>query len=74
MRAIDPNIVVHYLTGDEPKQAARARTVIDAGDVIASTTVPLENEWVLRSIYGFSYQANRLWISGPRRPHHSQTA
>jgi predicted nucleic-acid-binding protein len=54
MRAIDTNVVVRYLTGDEPEQAARARTAIDAGDVLVSTTVLLESEWVLRSVYGFA--------------------
>ncbi len=54
MRAIDTNVVVRYLTGDDPTQAARARRVIDAGNVFVSTTVFLESEWVLRSVYGFS--------------------
>ena len=54
MRAIDTNIVVRYLTGDHPGQAARARAVIDAGHVFVSTTVLLESEWVLRSVYGFA--------------------
>ena len=54
MRGIDTNIVVRYLTGDDPVQAPRARAVVDAGPVFASTTVLLESEWVLRSVYGFS--------------------
>ena len=54
MRAVDTNVVVRYLTGDDPGQAARARAVIDAGDVSVSTTVLLESEWVLRSVYGLS--------------------
>ena len=54
MRAIDTNVVVRYLTGDDPAQAARARKVIDRGNVFVSTTVFLESEWVLRSVYGFS--------------------
>ena len=54
MRAIDTNLVVRYLTGDHPEQAARARAVIDTGPVFASTTVLLESEWVLRSVYEFS--------------------
>ena len=54
MRAVDTNVVVRYLTGDDPGQAARARAVIDAGDVFVGTTVLLESEWVLRSVYGFS--------------------
>lgn len=54
MRAIDTNVVVRYLTGDEPEQAARARATVDAGSVFASTTVLLETEWLLRSVYGFA--------------------
>ena len=54
MRAIDTNVVVRYLTGDHPVQSPKARAVIDAGPVFASTTVLLETEWVLRSVYGFS--------------------
>ena len=53
MRAVDTNVVVRYLTGDDPGQAARARAVIDAGQVFVSTTVLLESEWVLRGVYGF---------------------
>ena len=54
MRAVDTNVVVRYLTGDDPAQAARAGAVIDAGDVFVGTTVLLESDWVLRSVYGFS--------------------
>ena len=54
MRAIDTNVVVRYLTGDHPEQAARAKSVIGTGPVFASTTVLLESEWVLRSVYAFS--------------------
>ena len=54
MLAIDTNIVVRYLTRDDPTQAAAARAVIDAGRVFVSTTVFLECEWVLRSVYGFA--------------------
>ena len=53
MRAFDSNVLVGYLIGDDPEQAARARTVVDAGEVFVSTTVLLESEWVLRSVYGF---------------------
>ena len=54
MRAVDTNVVVRYLTGDDPEQAARARVLIDAGDVFVGTTVLFESEWVLRSVYGFA--------------------
>ena len=52
MRAIDTNVVVRYLTGDDPDQSARARAIIDGGAVLASTTVLLESEWISRSVYG----------------------
>lgn len=53
MRAIDTNVVVRFLTADDPGQARAARRVIEAGDVFIGTTVLLESEWVLRSGYGF---------------------
>ena len=53
MRAIDTNVVVRFLAGDEPAQAERARSLIAAGDIFIATTVLLESEWVLRSAYGF---------------------
>ena len=52
MLAIDTNLIVRYLVGDEPAQAVRARRLIDNNDVFVCTTVMLETEWVLRSAYG----------------------
>lgn len=54
MRAVDTNILVRFLTADDPKQARAARRVIEAGDVFIGTTVILETEWVLRAGYGFA--------------------
>ncbi|HEX3754180.1 MAG TPA: type II toxin-antitoxin system VapC family toxin [Rhizomicrobium sp.] len=54
MHAIDTNLIVRYLVGDDPGQAARARKLIDNSDTFVCTTVMLETEWVLRSVYGFS--------------------
>ena len=54
MRAVDTNLVVRYLAGDDPAQAAKARAVIDGDRVFVATTVFLECEWVLRSVYGFA--------------------
>ena len=54
MRAIDTNVIVRFLTADDPVQAAVARKTIEAGEVFVATTVLLETEWVLRSGYGFS--------------------
>lgn len=53
MLAIDTNLIVRYLTGDHPRQAPRARALIDGGPVFAAVTVMLEVEWVLRSTYGY---------------------
>jgi predicted nucleic-acid-binding protein len=54
MLAIDTNLIVRYLVGDDAGQAAKARKLIDNNDVFVCTTVLLEAEWVLRSVYGFS--------------------
>ena len=53
MLAIDTNVVLRYLVGDHPAQAAKARKLIDNNDVFVCTTVLLEAEWVLRSVYGY---------------------
>lgn len=53
MIALDTNVVVRFLTEDEPGQAARAKALIEAGLVFVSKTVMLETEWVLRSFYRF---------------------
>jgi predicted nucleic-acid-binding protein len=54
VRAIDTNVLVRFLTGDDPAQAARARSLIEAGDIFVATSVLLESEWVLRSGYGLA--------------------
>ncbi len=54
MRAVDTNILVRFLTADDPKQAKTARRVIEAGDIFIGVIVILETEWVLRAGYGFT--------------------
>ncbi len=54
MRAIDTNVLVRFLTGDDPDQAARARAAIMQGPVYVSSTVLLETAWVLRSVYAIA--------------------
>jgi predicted nucleic-acid-binding protein len=70
MLAVDTNLVVRYLTGDHPRQSAKARAVIDGEDVFVSTTVLLETEWVLRSVYSFGSEqvcvAMRAFAGLPR--------
>jgi predicted nucleic-acid-binding protein len=51
--AVDTNVVVRLLTGDEPAQARRARELFDGGTVFIAKTVLLETEWVLRYSYRF---------------------
>jgi predicted nucleic-acid-binding protein len=53
MLAVDTNVVVRFLTGDEPAQAARARAIFQRETVFLAKTVLLETEWVLRSLYRF---------------------
>jgi predicted nucleic acid-binding protein len=54
MFALDTNLIVRYLTGDHPSQSAQAKTLIDGNEVFVCTTVLLETEWVLRSVYGYA--------------------
>jgi predicted nucleic-acid-binding protein len=54
VRAVDTNILVRFLTADDPKQAKMARRVMETGDIFIGVTVILETEWVLRAGYGFT--------------------
>lgn len=54
MLAVDTNVIVRYLTNDHPQQSPRARKLVDGQDVWVATTVLLETEWVLRSVYRFT--------------------
>jgi len=57
MIAIDANVVVRFLTRDDPGQAARAKALLLAESVFLSKTVLLESEWVLRSGYRLARDA-----------------
>ncbi|MGO9095268.1 MAG: type II toxin-antitoxin system VapC family toxin [Bryobacteraceae bacterium] len=59
MVAVDTNVLVRLLTGDDPHQAAAARRLLDAGPVWIAKTVLLETSWVLRRSYGFEVSAIR---------------
>ena len=54
MLAIDTNVIIRYLTGDHPLQSRKAKALIDSEQVFVCTTVLLETEWVLRSVFGFT--------------------
>ena len=51
MIALDTNVVVRLLVADDADQAARARRLVADNDVLLTTTVLLECEWVLRHAY-----------------------
>ena len=53
MTAVDTNVIVRLLTGDDPKQAAVAKTLFASTEIWIAKTVLLETGWVLRSLYGF---------------------
>jgi predicted nucleic-acid-binding protein len=59
MIAVDTNVLVRLLTGDEPRQAAAARALFATGPIWIAKTVFLETAWVLRSLYGFDESAIR---------------
>lgn len=59
MTAVDTNVIVRLLTGDEPRQAAAARALFAGGPIWIAKTVLLETGWVLRSLYGFEESAIR---------------
>ncbi|MGA7304596.1 MAG: type II toxin-antitoxin system VapC family toxin [Rhodothermales bacterium] len=59
MIGLDTNVIVRYLTQDDPVQAARAAQAIedaaDRGDrLILSDVVLCELVWVLESAYGYN--------------------
>ena len=59
MIAVDTNVLVRLLTGDDPKQATAARSLFASGPIWLAKTVLLETGWVLRSLYGFEESAIR---------------
>jgi predicted nucleic-acid-binding protein len=55
--AVDTNILVRLLTGDEPTQEAAARSLFASEPVWIAKTVLLETAWVLHSLYGLEENA-----------------
>lgn len=64
MIAIDTNIVVRFLTQDDPAQFKQAARLFRETELFIAESVLLETEWVLRFAYGFSPSSKRLpWIT-----------
>jgi predicted nucleic-acid-binding protein len=59
MFAVDTNVLVRLLTGDDREQAAAARGLFAAQQIWIAKTVLLETGWVLGSVYGFEESAIR---------------
>lgn len=53
MISVDTNVIVRLLTGDDPAQFTRAKTLFVRENILITTSVILECEWVLRYAYGF---------------------
>jgi predicted nucleic-acid-binding protein len=53
MKAVDTNVLVRLLTGDDPKQSAVARELFTTEQIWIAKTVLLEANWVLHSSYDF---------------------
>lgn len=51
MNALDANVVLRLIVGDDRIQEAQARALIEAEPILVPLTVTLECEWVLRSFY-----------------------
>ena len=53
MIAVDTNVVIRVLTGDDARQTREARLLFAAEPIWIAKTVLLETAWVLRSLYRF---------------------
>ena len=51
MIAVDTNVLVRLLTGDDPAQTRRAADLFAQESILIPKTVLLETEWVLRYRY-----------------------
>ncbi len=53
MISVDTNVIVRLLTGDEPSQFERSKTLFSTDTIFIPASVVLECEWVLRYAYNF---------------------
>lgn len=54
MIAVDTNILVRFLVGDDPAQSRRAHNLINENEVCIPLVVLVETTWVLETAYEFS--------------------
>lgn len=56
MQGLDTNVLVRYLTQDDPEQSRRATRYIEADSCFISCIVVCELVWVLESAYAYPRQ------------------
>ena len=54
MLAVDTNVLIRFLVGDDRRQEERAANLIRTQPIWVSKTVLLETYWVLGSSYGYT--------------------
>jgi len=55
---VDSNVLVPYLSGDDPDRMAMARGILETNEPrVLSVVVLLETAWVLRRVYGYETEA-----------------
>ena len=63
MIAVDTNILVRLLTGDDRRQTASAKALFASERIWIAKTVLMETAWVLRKAYGVEDDAIRRALS-----------
>jgi predicted nucleic-acid-binding protein len=53
MLAVDANVLIRLIVGDDIVQSPRALALFEENEVWIATTVLLETEWVLRRVYRY---------------------
>jgi predicted nucleic-acid-binding protein len=57
MHAVDTNVLVRLLIGDDAEQTKRVAALFKRETIYVPKTVLLETEWVLRRLYGLERKA-----------------
>lgn len=63
MTAVDTNVVVRLLTGDDREQAAAAKALFESDSIWIAKTVLLETVWVLQNMYGLDIGSIRTALT-----------
>jgi predicted nucleic-acid-binding protein len=53
MISVDTNVIVRFLTGDDQLQFEKAKALFSTENILITTSVILDCEWVLRYAYHF---------------------